>query len=65
MPEALALFRLNAEDHPGDATSQYQLGEAYRFTGQPDQAAAQYRKTLAIDPDHALAKNRLAAVTAP
>ncbi len=62
VPEALALFRLNADDHPADATSQYQLGEAYRFTGQPDQAAAQYRKTLAIDPGHALAKNRLAAV---
>ena len=62
--EAIALFRLNAEDHPKDPTSQYQLGEAYRFTNQPALAAGQYRKALAIDPNHALAGQRLAALEA-
>jgi sugar lactone lactonase YvrE len=62
VPEALALFRLNADDHPADPTSQYQLGEAYRFTGQPALATAQYRRVLALDPGHALASQRLAAL---
>lgn len=62
LAEAMALFRLNAEDFPGDATSQFQLGEGYRFTRQPAEAAIQYRKALAIDPDHALAAQRLAAL---
>lgn len=64
LAEAVALFQLNAEDHPDDPTSQYQLGEAYRFTRQPADAAAQYRRTLALDPDHALAAQRLAALEA-
>jgi len=60
--EALAVFQLNARDFPDHAVSQFQLGEAYRYTGQPARAAEQYRKTLDLDPDHALARNRLAAV---
>ncbi len=60
--DALAIFRLNATDHPDDPTSQYQLGEAFRFTGQADQAAAQYEKTLRLDPQHPLAGERLKAV---
>lgn len=60
--DALAIFRLNATDHPDDPTSQYQLGEAFRFTGQTDQAATQYEKTLRLDPHHPLAGERLKAV---
>jgi predicted TPR repeat methyltransferase len=41
----------------------YNLGEAYRFTGQPDQAAARYREVLVLDPDHPLAAARLELVT--
>ncbi|MEZ4411760.1 MAG: tetratricopeptide repeat protein [Gemmatimonadales bacterium] len=60
--DALAVFRLNATDFPDDPTSQYQLGEAYRFTGQPEQAAAQYRTTLRLDPNYPQAAARLKAV---
>lgn len=60
--DALAIFRLNATDHPDDATSQYQLGETFRFTGQLDQSAVQYEKTLRLDPKHPLAGERLKAV---
>lgn len=62
--DALILFRLNAADFPDDPTSQYQLGEAYRFTGQPKEAAAQYRKTLQLDPDFPQTAARLKAVGA-
>ena len=62
VPDALTVFRLNAEDFPEHVASQYHLGEAYRFTGQPDLAATQYEKTLRLDPDHPLAGDRLRAV---
>jgi len=60
--DALAVFQLNAADFPDDPTSQYQLGEAYRFTGQPKEAAVQYRKTLKLDPAYPQAAARLKAV---
>ncbi len=60
--DALAVFQLNAADFPDDPTSQYQLGEAYRFTGQPKEAAVQYRRTLKLDPDYPQVAARLEAV---
>lgn len=59
----LSLFRLNAESHPDDASAQYHLGEAYRFTGQPEEAARQYRRTLELDPEFPQAVQRLEMVT--
>ena len=59
----LSLFRLNAESHPDDASAQYHLGEAYRFTGQPEEAARQYRRTLDLDPEFPQAAQRLEMVT--
>ena len=58
--EALAIFRLNADAHPEAPAAQYQLGEALRYTGQTDAAVAQYRRTLELDPEHSLARSRLA-----
>jgi sugar lactone lactonase YvrE len=58
----LTLFRLNAEDHSGVAAARYHLGEAYRFTGQNAQAAAEYRAVLELEPDHAQALDRLALI---
>ena len=46
-----------------DANSFFHFGEAYRYTGRPEEAAAQYRKALTIDPDHGNASARLAEVT--
>ncbi len=60
--DALVVFALNAEDHPTDANSVYQLGEAYRYTGQPERAIEQYRRVLQFAPDHALAAVRLEAL---
>ncbi len=62
--EALAIFELNAASHPEVAAAQYQLGEAYRYTGQTEAAIEQYRKVLAIDPDHQQAPGRLAQLGA-
>jgi sugar lactone lactonase YvrE len=59
---ALALFLLNAERYASDAAAAYHLGEAYRFTGQPAQAATQYRQALELDPHHAQASQRLSLV---
>jgi DNA-binding beta-propeller fold protein YncE len=57
--EALAFFRLNAESYPQVAAAQYQLGEAYRYTGQNDAAIAQYNKALELDAEHEAARSRL------
>lgn len=55
----LALHEANAAAYPDDANVQYNLGEAYRYTGQADQAEAQYRRALELNPDHPLAQARL------
>lgn len=60
IPEALTLFRLNADSYPDDRNAQFHLGEAYRYTGQSDNAIAQYRRVLAIDPEDAQAASWLA-----
>ena len=57
--EGLEVFRLNATAHPEAALAQYQFGEANRYLGQVEAAVEQYRKTLAIEADHALASSRL------
>lgn len=57
--EALKIFQLNAASYPDSAPVQYHLGEAYRYTGQTEKAAEQYRKTLSLDPDFAQAASRL------
>lgn len=62
--EALQIFSLNAEAHPASPPAQYQLGEAYRYSGRTEDAVRQYRKTLALDPDHAQAEARLAQLGA-
>jgi tetratricopeptide (TPR) repeat protein len=63
LAEGMALFEMNGATFPEDPTSQFNLGEAYRFTGRPEEAARQYRRTLILDPDHPLARARLGLVT--
>jgi len=62
VPAAVAVFELNAEEHPDDANSQFHLGEAYRYTGQTDRAVEQYQRVLLLDPNHPQASARLASV---
>lgn len=59
---AVALFELNAERYAEDAAAAYNLGEAYRFTGRSERAAAQYRRALELDPDFPRAAERLRLV---
>jgi DNA-binding beta-propeller fold protein YncE len=61
--EAVELFSLNAAMFDTDANALFHFGEAFRYTGRPVQAAEQYRKVLALDPDHANAAARLREVT--
>ena len=60
VPEALRFFGLNAESWPDDPAAQFHLGEAYRYIGRSEEAVAQYRRVLALDPEHANAASRLA-----
>jgi len=59
----VTLFRLNAETFSDDPNAQFHLGEAFRYTGRPREAAAQYRRVLQLDPEHPTAAARLAQVT--
>jgi len=61
--EGIEIFSLNAALFESDANSLFHFGESYRFTGRPDEAAEQYRKALAIDPDHGNSAARLAEVS--
>lgn len=61
--QAIEVFRLNAEANTDNANAQFHYGEVHRYTGSMDQAADQYRKVLALDPDHASAAARLTQVT--
>lgn len=58
-PAGVALLELNAASFPDDVSSQYNLGEAYRYTGRKDEALRQYRRTLQLDPDNAQARARV------
>lgn len=60
--QGLTLHELNAETFPDSPAAVFNLGEAYRHTGQPEKAAAQYRRALELDPDHPQAAQRLALV---
>ena len=57
--EAVAIFELNARANPGVAVAQYQLGEAYRYSGRTEEARSQYRRALEIEPGHQQAAARL------
>jgi len=50
MDEALFLFRLNTAAYPGSANAFDSLGEGYERAGRRAEAAASYRRALALDP---------------
>ncbi len=58
----VALLEMGAERFPDHPVAQYNLGEAFRFTGQGPRAAEQYRRVLELRPDHPTAAARLASV---
>ncbi len=61
--EGVALFELSSDRFPESAFAQFQRGEAYRYTGQPEKAAVYYRRALDLQPDHPQAAARLVQVT--
>ncbi len=48
-------------DRPGDAWAYYSRGIALRLKGQPEEAAADFRKALSLDPGHTAAIYHLGA----
>jgi len=61
---AVALLTLNVADNPGSARAHFGLGRALQSSGDDKGAAAEYRKTLAIDPKYTRAQTALAALSA-
>jgi pimeloyl-ACP methyl ester carboxylesterase len=52
VPEAIALFKLNVEMYPHAANPYDSLGEAYAAQGDRAAAIANYRKSLALNPNN-------------
>ena len=57
--EALAVFEFNAHVFPDSADVWEQLGDAHLKTGEPSQAAANYEKSLQLNPQNAKVKEKL------
>jgi tetratricopeptide (TPR) repeat protein len=57
--EAIAHFEKALEIDPATASTQFNLGDAFREKGQMDEAITHYRKALQIKPDYAEAHNGL------
>lgn len=56
--EAFEIMKLEVQTDPS-SSAYFALGEAYRESGQPEQAVQSYREVLARDPSNAGAKQRL------
>jgi CubicO group peptidase (beta-lactamase class C family) len=54
--EAIAVFRLNVEAYPKAFNTYDSLGEAYMNSGDYDQAEANYRRSLELNPENANAR---------
>ncbi|MEM1270496.1 MAG: serine hydrolase [Bacteroidota bacterium] len=61
---ALPLLLLCVEEYPESPMAHLLLGEAYRISGDADQARAHYRHTLELDPENVNAKTALQLVGA-
>lgn len=57
---AVAVFRLNAEAHPGSWNAHDSLGEGLERLGDTQAAARHYRRSLELNPENAHARDRLA-----
>jgi CubicO group peptidase (beta-lactamase class C family) len=57
--DAIAIFKLNVEEHPKSGNVYDSLAEAYAKDGQKQQAIANYRKSLELDPKNQNAASRL------
>ncbi len=63
--EAIAVFRFNAHAFPDSADVWEQLGDALAKTGDPQQAMANYEKSLQLNPQNAKLKEKLEKLRKP
>lgn len=59
---AVILLTQNVADHPSSARAHFGLGRAYQSVGKLENAKAEYRRALAIDPRYQRARDALAAM---
>ncbi len=57
--DAIEIFKLNVEMFPSDGNTYGGLGEAYRASGNKEQAIANYRRALELTPDNTEVAARL------
>jgi tetratricopeptide (TPR) repeat protein len=57
--DAIAIFKLNAEEYPKSGDAYDSLAEAYAKDGQKQQAIDNYRRCLELDPKNQDAANKL------
>ncbi len=63
--EAIEVFRLNVEVHPGSSNAHDSLGEAYLQAGETGRAARCYQRSLELDPRNANSRWMLARLAQP
>ena len=59
IPEAIAIFKLNAEAYPRSANVHDSLAEAYLAGGDQQQAIRNYQRSLALNPRNGRARDQL------
>jgi len=59
LPEAIAIFELNIQEHPESANLYDSMGEAYMNNGQKELAIQSYEKSLELNPENANAVEML------
>jgi predicted alpha/beta superfamily hydrolase len=62
--QAVALFRLNIENHPNSWNAYDSMGEAYMDVGNTKLAVENYEKSIALNPDNAGGKEMLKKIKA-
>jgi predicted Zn-dependent protease len=62
LPEALAMFKRNAELFPKSANAMFAVGEAAQQLNKLAEAEEYFRKALAIDPSHVRARQGLESI---
>lgn len=63
--DALALLSLNREFFPDAPWLRYLIGEAHRALGHREEAIAEYEKSLALEPQNPMPKQRLEQMRTP
>ena len=62
--DALALLTLNREFFPDAPWLRYLLGDAHRMLGHREEAIAEYERSIALDPENPMVRQRLQEMTA-